>query len=84
MGKEYDNDKIIFEGEYLDGEKNGKGKEFYYEEKSIFYDNDKNNENNKIEEIENSDKNKRIRFDGIYKNGKRWNGIFQDSNMIKL
>ena len=31
--KEYDrlNDKLIFEGEYLNGQRNGKGKEFYFD-----------------------------------------------------
>ena len=27
-GKEYKNGKIIFEGEYLNGQRNGKGKEY--------------------------------------------------------
>ena len=27
--KEYKNDILIFEGEYLNGERNGKGKEYY-------------------------------------------------------
>ena len=53
----YENDNfgnIIYEGEYLNGEKNGKGKEYY--EKS------------------------KIKFEGIYKNDKRWNGIGYDIN----
>ena len=30
QGKEYDSyDKLIFEGEYLNGKRNGKGKEYY-------------------------------------------------------
>ena len=34
--KEYDYDgKLIFEGEYLNGERNGKGKE-YYDDKLVF------------------------------------------------
>ena len=27
-GKEYDNGELLFEGEYLNGERNGKGKEY--------------------------------------------------------
>ena len=35
--KEYnDKGKLIFEGEYVNGEKNGKGKEYNYEGKLIF------------------------------------------------
>ena len=36
-GKEYKNNKIIFEGEYLNGKRHGKGKEYdYYTGKLIF------------------------------------------------
>jgi len=28
-GKEYYNDKLIYEGEYKNGKRNGKGKEYY-------------------------------------------------------
>ena len=35
MGKEYYNDKLVFEGEYLNDLRNGKGKE-YSEDKLIF------------------------------------------------
>ena len=40
---------LIFEGEYLNGEKNGIGKEYYKESKT--------------------------KFEGMYKNDRRWNGI---------
>ena len=36
MGKEYDNGKLIFEGEYLNDEKNGFGKEYDKSGKIIF------------------------------------------------
>ena len=38
IGKEYNgtDDNLIFEGEYLNGEKNGKGKEYYYNGKLKF------------------------------------------------
>ena len=37
-GKEYDayNDRIIYKGEYLNGERNGKGKEYNYNNELIF------------------------------------------------
>ena len=35
-GKEYNNSKLIFEGEYLNGKRNGKGKEYDYTGKLIF------------------------------------------------
>ena len=35
-GKEYDDGRLIFEGEYLEGERNGKGKEYYYDGELIF------------------------------------------------
>ena len=49
-GKEYiiNNDKLIYEGEYINGERNGKGKEYYDDNK--------------------------IKFEGEYLYGKRWNG----------
>ena len=58
-GKEYnDEGKLIFEGEYLNGEKNGRGKEYYIrssdEEIMIFdgeYKNGKKNGN--VKEIDN-------------------------------
>ena len=34
--KEYNNNKLIYEGEYVDGERNGKGKEYNYNGKLIF------------------------------------------------
>ena len=50
QGKEFilNTNFLIFEGEYLKGEKNGKGKEYYYGGK--------------------------LKFEGEYLNGKRWNG----------
>ena len=30
MGKDYNNGKLIYEGEFLDGRRNGKGKEYNY------------------------------------------------------
>ena len=73
-GKEYNLETmdLIFKGFYLNGKKNGKGKE-YLNCKSIFvgeYFNGKRNgkglEFNKYE---------RVIFEGEYLDGKRWNGI---------
>ena len=39
-GKEYDgfNDKLLFEGEYLNGRRNGKGKEYYKDkDKNVYF-----------------------------------------------
>ena len=34
--KEYEGDTLIYEGEYLNGEKNGKAKEYYFNGKLFF------------------------------------------------
>ena len=34
--KEYNDDRLIFEGEYVNGKRNGKGKEYDYDGKLIF------------------------------------------------
>ena len=36
MEYNYYNEKLIFEGEYLNGKRNGKGKEYYDNDKLIF------------------------------------------------
>ena len=37
MAREYfENGKLLFDGEYLNGKRNGKGKEYYYDVKLIF------------------------------------------------
>ena len=69
--KEYNyiNEELLFEGEFIDGEKNGKGKEYKYSSFLIFegeYKNDKRNGKGK----EYSDDGKLI-FEGEYLNGKR-------------
>ena len=60
----------IFHGEFINGERNGNGKEFYdgrlkFEGK---YSKDKRNGNGK------EFKNGEIIFEGIYINGQRWKG----------
>ena len=73
-GKEYNcyNDKLIFNGEYHNGKKNGKGKEYNKFGYLIFegeYLNGKRNGKGKeyIDEYS-------ILFEGEYLDGKRWNG----------
>ena len=62
---------LLFEGEYLDGEKNGYGKEYNYNGKLIYegdYLNGKRNGNGKEYNY-----NGKLIFEGEYFNGKRWN-----------
>ena len=57
-GKEYSwEGHLIYEGEYLKGEKHGKGKEYYY------YGNG-------------------VKFDGQFRNGKKWTGKCIDRNGV--
>ena len=80
-GKEYDRcskDLLLFEGEYLNGKRNGKGKEYDKDGKLIFegeYLNGKRNGKGK----EYNDDGILI-FEGKYLNGKRWDGIGYDKN----
>ena len=92
FGKEFkkDNEILIFEGEYINGKKSGKGQEYYengqikfegeyFEGRKIEgkgYDN-KGNEYLKIERNgkgKEYNKNGKVVFEGEYFNGKRWNG----------
>ena len=69
------NFNLLFEGEYLNGEKNGKGKEYEYYNNDYFfsfegeYKNGKKNGKGK-----NYYYNKKIKFDGEYKEGMEWDG----------
>ena len=64
--------KIIFEGYYSNGERNGQGKEYDKNEYLIFEGEYINGERNgKGKEY---DFNGNVIFEGEYKNGKRWNG----------
>ena len=59
-GKEYDYfGNLLYDGEYLKGERHGEGKEYYYT-------------------------NRGIRFDGQFKNGKRWTGKGYDLNGVLI
>ena len=73
--KEFDrfDDHLLFEGEYLNGEKNGKGKEYDKYQKVIFegtYLNKKRHGKGK----EYDSHSYKLIFEGEYLNGKRWNG----------
>ena len=69
MEYNYYNNKLIFEGEYLKGERNGRGKEYNYSGKLIFegeYLNGKRN--GKGKEYDNFGQ---LLYEGEYKNGER-------------
>ena len=77
FGREYEleTNKLIFEGEYSNGKKNGKGKEYLFE-KLIFegeYSNGKKNGKGKSYTTEG-----KLLFEGEYLNGKEWNGKFHE------
>ena len=72
-GKEYFNGKLIFEGEYKNEKRNGKGKEYDYYTKKIIFDGEYiDNKRNGIGKE--YDKNGVLRFKGEFKEGKKWNG----------
>ena len=75
---EYDNDdNLIFEGEYSNGQRNGKGKEYRAPFKKLLFEGEYKNgmRNGKGKEYYSEDK---IKFEGEYLNNKRWNGIIYD------
>ena len=76
--KEYDvvNYKLIFEGGYLNGKRNGKEKEYYYNGKIIFEGEYLNGKRwNGKRRIYIGDK---LVFEGEYLKGKKWNGKYYD------
>ena len=79
-GKEYFyyNDKLSFEGEYKNGKRDGKGKEYNNVGKLLFEGEYKNGKRNgKGKEYNISEK---LVFEGEYSNGKKWNGKIFNSN----
>ena len=82
--EEYDsaNAEIIFEGEYLNGKRNGKGKEYNYHKNEVIFEGEYLNgkRNGKGKEYDNY---KNLIFEGEYVNGKKWNGKGYDGNKIK-
>ena len=79
IGKEYYNDdKIVFEGEYINGKKNGYGKEYSFNGKIISEGSYKSGlKNGKFKEYYNDGK---IFFEGEYMNGKEWNSKVYDKD----
>ena len=74
--------KLIFEGEYLNGKRNGKGKK-YYDIGNLMFEGEYLNgkRNGKGKEYF---KNGKLKFKGEYLNGKKWNGNEYNKNGIKL
>ena len=65
-------DKLKFEGEFLNGERNGKGKKYDYYEKIIIEGEFKDGKiHEKLKEYYKSNK---LKFVGEYLNGERWKG----------
>jgi len=88
-GKEYMcyNDKLIYEGEYLNGKRNGKGKEYYKDKNEndyLLYEgeylNGKRNGKGKEYHIYH----KQLMYEGEYLCGKKWNGkgYDEEGNLI--
>ena len=79
-GKQYDGneDYLEFDGEYLNGKRNGKGKEYNYDGNLIFegeYLNGKRKGKGKEYYKDN-----KIKFEGEFKDGLRWNGKGYDNH----
>ena len=79
--KEYSNGQLIYDGEYKNNERNGKGKE--YSNGQLIYDGEyKNNERNgKGKEYNNEGD---LYFEGQYCYGKRGKGIYYNENFKSL
>ena len=78
--KEYNyKDKLIFEGEYLNGKRNGKGKEYNKNDGNLLFEGEYLNgeKNGKGKEYNN---NGNVIFEGIYLNGKRSYGKGIENN----
>ena len=76
IGKEYKGNKLIFEGEYLDGKRNGKGIEYNEEGNLIFEGEYINDKKRKGKEYVNN----KLEFEGEYLFNKKWNGKGYDDN----
>ena len=76
--KIYDKDKLLFEGEYLNGNLNGKVKKYYGNGNLLFEGTYLNGEKNGMGKEYNI--NGELIFEGEYLNGKRWNGKGRETN----
>ena len=84
--KEYNstNDKIKYFGDYLNGNRNGKGEEYDVDKQSLIFKGEylKGKRNGKGKEYDNNGK---LKFEGEYLLGKKWNGKIydiKDKNLI--
>ena len=78
-GKEYDNSgRLLFDGEYLNGERNGQGKEYSHRNNILIFVGEylNNQRNGKGKEYNNG----KLVFEGDYKNDKRWEGKGYDKS----
>jgi len=76
MEKEYYDSKLLFEGEYLNGKRHGKGKEYYFDGKLSF-------ESEYLYDWKIKGKfyiNEKLEFEGEYLYNKKWNGKGYDEN----
>ena len=76
MEKEYYDSKLLFEGEYLNGKRHGKGKEYYFDGKLSF-------EGEYLYDWKIKGKfyiNEKLEFEGEYLYNKKWNGKGYDEN----
>ena len=82
--KEYDRfyDKIVFKGEYLNGKRNGKGKEYNFDGTVIFEGEYLNGKRNGMGKEYFDDGN--LKFEGEYFSGKKWTGKGYDKNNIVI
>ena len=76
--EEYKDDQLIYEGGFMNGERNGIGKEYDYNKQLIF-------EGEYLEGRKNGKEKEyyyfhRLKFEGEYLNNKRWNGKGYDEN----
>ena len=69
--------KLIFEGQYLNGERNGKGKEYYYGE-LIFEGEYLYNKKRKGKGYHKG----KLEYEGEYLYDRKWNGKGYDENVI--
>ena len=72
----YYNGKLVYEGEYLNGKRNGKGKEYLEQSGELIYEGEYLNGkwNGKGKEYIYLFNGGELVFEGEYLNGKRWNG----------
>ena len=90
----YDNGDIKYEGEIVEGIKNGNGKEYLNNDKIIHDDNDEHGEpllllerkyyEQLLEKIEKRKNDKKITFEGEYVNGEKWRGKIKKYNIYGI